>query len=255
MAKEKNRSTFARNTEVKERKKNNFLSLENRLRVIELLKSGKKSEETVAKIVGNISRSQVHRISKNREKLIQIASEGVIRSTAKRIKNEAHHPEIDQGVLKWVNLMRNPPKGRPPLPLSRSLIQERARHEAGLRGIQNFKASNGWFANWKKRCSLEDSIRLFGEAADVDQEQLKPLMQDLRAKLEMDRYSAKCIFNMDETGLFYRVTPSRTYVSPLEGPRANVRGSKSLKAKDRITLVFCVNATGIIFFFSIICQF
>ena len=48
---------------------------------------------------------------------------------------------------------------------------------------------------------------------------------------------------MDETGLFYRALSRRTYVSESEGNRSSVRGSKALSAKDRLTLVLCVNAT------------
>jgi hypothetical protein len=49
---------------------------------------------------------------------------------------------------------------------------------------------------------------------------------------------------MDETGLLYRAMPTRSYVSRDEGPRKTIRGTKALRAKDRLTLVLCVNATG-----------
>ncbi|EFX67751.1 hypothetical protein DAPPUDRAFT_63746, partial [Daphnia pulex] len=52
------------------------------------------------------------------------------------------------------------------------------------------------------------------------------------------------IFNMDETGLFFRALPTRTYVCREEGQRKTVRGTKALRAKDRLTLVLCANATG-----------
>ena len=47
---------------------------------------------------------------------------------------------------------------------------------------------------------------------------------------------------MDETGLLYRAMQTRSYVSRDEGPRKTIRGTKA--AKDRLTLVLCVNATG-----------
>jgi hypothetical protein len=40
------------------------------------------------------------------------------------------------------------------LSLSRAHIQARASHEVKLREIQNFKASDGWFRNWQKRCLI-----------------------------------------------------------------------------------------------------
>jgi hypothetical protein len=49
---------------------------------------------------------------------------------------------------------------------------------------------------------------------------------------------------MDETGLLYRALPTRSYISLEEGSRKNIRGTKVLRAKDRVTLVLCVNATG-----------
>ncbi|EFX68993.1 hypothetical protein DAPPUDRAFT_114086 [Daphnia pulex] len=129
-----------------------------------------------------------------------------------------------------------------PLSLSRAHIQARASHEAKLRGIQNFKASDGWFCNWRKRCLIGPSLRLFGEAGDVNIEEMEPLIQAIREKLQ--RFNALNIFNMDETGLFFRALPTRTYVCREEGQRKTVRGTKALRAKDRLTLVLCVNATG-----------
>ena len=49
---------------------------------------------------------------------------------------------------------------------------------------------------------------------------------------------------MDETGLLYRALPTMRYISLEEGSRKNIRGTKVLRAKDRVTLVLCVNATG-----------
>ena len=48
---------------------------------------------------------------------------------------------------------------------------------------------------------------------------------------------------MDESALFYKAIPSNTYLDPSE-TRQSVRGTKDLKAKDRLTVVFCCNATG-----------
>jgi hypothetical protein len=73
--------------------------------------------------------------------------------------------------------MRNPSSKCKPLSLSRAHIQARAAHEAKLRGIPNFKASDGLFRNWRKLCLIGPSLRLFGEAADVNIEEMEPLIQ------------------------------------------------------------------------------
>ena len=60
---------------------------------------------------------------------------------------------------------------------------------------------------------------------------------------ELQDYPPEFVINMDESALFYKATPSVTYLAPSE-TRQSVRGTKALKAKDRLTVVFCCNATG-----------
>ena len=58
-------------------------------------------------------------------------------------------------------------------------------------------------------------------------------------------YKLENIFNMDETGLFFRTIPNRTYLMPSETDKRQAgRGLKSMKAKDRITVILCGNSTG-----------
>nr|CAH0108968.1 unnamed protein product [Daphnia galeata] len=138
--------------------------------------------------------------------------------------------------------MRNPKFRCKPLSISRAHIQARALREAKIRGISGFSASDGWFRNWRRRYEIGASIRLYGEAGDVDVGAIEPAMRDLRVQLA--NYHLKNIFNMDETGLFYRAMPARTYLAYNES-RKTVRGTKSLKAKDRVTLVLCVNVESL----------
>ena len=88
---------------------------------------------------------------------------------------------------------------------------------------------------------MGESIRLYGEAGDVNISDIAPMMRELRVFLVV--YDPANIFNMDESGLFYRAMPARTYLAANES-RRTVRGTKALKAKDRVTVVFCCNATG-----------
>lgn len=56
------------------------------------------------------------------------------------------------------------------------------------------------------------------------------------------KYPAEPILNVDETDLFYGVLPSKTYVSAEN--RTTARGTKDMKAKGRISVYMCTNATG-----------
>lgn len=169
---------------------------------------------------------------------------GDIGLTSKIIVNMAKYPEIDRAVLQWFNEMRQPSFRCKPMPLSRSHIQARALSEAKRLNLNEFVASDGWFQNWRKKHGIGKSVRLYGEAGDVSVQDFVEAMNELKEKLELEGYKLENIFNMDETGLFFRAMPVRTYLATVEN-RKTTRGTKALKAKDRVTLIICVNATGI----------
>ena len=56
---------------------------------------------------------------------------------------------------------------RKPLPVSLAALQARGRHEARLRNVPNFKASEGWVRRWRKRFNVPSSFHLHGEAGDI----------------------------------------------------------------------------------------
>jgi hypothetical protein len=76
--------------------------------------------------------------------------------------------------------------------------------------ISEFKASDGWFARWRKRFNIGDSVALYREAGDVDLAQAEEKMEHLRNQLSSKNYSVENIFNMDGAPLFYRAMPTRT---------------------------------------------
>jgi hypothetical protein len=57
-----------------------------------------------------------------------------------------------------------------------------------------------------------------------------------KLRLITREYEEKDIYNMDETGLFWRMRPSRGLLSQ------SIPGAK--KDKVRITVILCTNATG-----------
>ncbi|XP_037047941.1 tigger transposable element-derived protein 1-like [Bradysia coprophila] len=89
--------------------------------------------------------------------------------------------------------------------------------------IPEFSASKGWLDNFKKRFALHN-ICLTGEAASADEE---------------SGYNDHQIFNADETGLFWKKMPKRTYVAKTEK-----RAPGFKVAKDRLSLLFCSNKSG-----------
>ena len=55
-------------------------------------------------------------------------------------------------------------------------------------------------------------------------------------------YDMEYIFNVDETGIFFRPLPKRTNLSTAQN-RTTDRGTKAMKAKDRESAYMCTNAT------------
>ena len=73
-----------------------------------------------------------------------------------------------------------------------------------------FKASESWegkFARsqrWKSRA-------LHGEAGGIDVDDVEPDIAIIREKIK--KYDPNNVYNMDETGLFFKVLPNRSYVN------------------------------------------
>jgi hypothetical protein len=97
------------------------------------------------------------------------------------------------------------------------------------------KWSNGWLEGFKKRFRIKEYVQ-HGEAATADI--FNPLMieQMNRVRDLCKQYRDKDIFNMDETGLFWKLQPDRTLATEAQS------GGK--KSKDRVTLAFTTNADG-----------
>lgn len=92
--------------------------------------------------------------------------------------------------------------------------------------------SSGWLHRFRQRHNIKSQNR-HGEAGSITQE-AEEEMAGIRTI--SGEYNEEDIYNMDETGLFWRLTPSNGLSSSTQ---PGVR-----KDKTRISLVCCVNASG-----------
>jgi len=91
--------------------------------------------------------------------------------------------------------------------------------------------SQGWLEKFKDRHEIK-SFRRFGESSALDMEAVGAALPDIRAVV--DAYANKDVFNIDETGLCWRLQADNSLVThQLEGRKIN---------KERITLIICVNS-------------
>ena len=102
----------------------------------------------------------------------------------------------------------------------------------------SFKASKGWFENFKKRYSLHN-LKLMGETASADHAAAEKYQDEFEKMVQEKGYLPEQVFNADETGLFWKKMPSRTFLSQQE---RQAPGFKA--AKDRVSVLLCGNAAG-----------
>jgi hypothetical protein len=104
--------------------------------------------------------------------------------------------------------------------------------------VPPFSASSGWFSGFKHPYSFHN-VKLSGEAASTDEEAADAFPPMLQKLIEEEGYTLDQIFNFDETGLYWKCMPSRTYISKEE---AHAPGFKA--AKDHVTVMLGANASG-----------
>ena len=65
---------------------------------------------------------------------------------------------------------------------------------------QRFKASRGWFDNFKRRSSIHSVVR-YGEAASSDVKAGEAFIAEFQELINSECYLPQQVFNFDETGL------------------------------------------------------
>ena len=93
------------------------------------------------------------------------------------------------------------------MPVSGPYIQQKALELAERYDQANFKASNGWLQRFKERHNISSAV-ISGVKGCVD----NIVVDDWKERLPdlISGYKPGDIYNMDETGLFYRALPDRT---------------------------------------------
>jgi hypothetical protein len=125
--------------------------------------------------------------------------------TIKRKSKNNLTQEISEQTYEWFVLQRSKR-----IPISSPSLQEYAlKMAAELGDIDGFKASNGWLDRFKSRYNIQFRV-ISGEAASVNSETIEDWTSRLPVILE--NYDPHDVYNCDETGLFFKLMPDRTFV-------------------------------------------
>ena len=186
----------------------------------------------------DVSEGAIRKIMKNQEVIRKRSALMSEETRAKKFRaSVGRFSEIEDKLFLWIDSMR-----RANLPVPPSLVIAKAKRIAQELSISedDFKASWQWLSRFRERRGLQ-KVLLHGEGAEVDKQDPKLLAALNELHDTIARYDPENVYNMDETGLFFRLLPRYTLLMPLEDV-TSTRGKK--KAKDRVSLVVCANATG-----------
>ncbi|KAK3211989.1 hypothetical protein Dsin_016695 [Dipteronia sinensis] len=120
-----------------------------------------------------------------------------IRGSSKCHKSVSY-PLMEAALVEWVNTYQSK------INISGDLIKEKGAFFLNrlYPEATSFKFSNGWLNRFKSHHGIK-SFRRFGENGTVDTQAVEEAIPNLYDIL--DQYDWKDIYNMDETGLFYRL--------------------------------------------------
>ena len=150
-------------------------------------------------------------------------------SPSRKRHRSAHHSEMEQCLYLWFTNARSKN-----IPVTDEILKEKAKQFGNETGVTEFSYSNGWLQRFKSRHGISSHI-ISGESAGVDRGLIDTGRQEALRK--MQNYSKRNIFNIDETGLFFRMLPDRSLTTA-----EYTKGTK--KIKERITVALCANADG-----------
>lgn len=175
-----------------------------------------------------VSRSSISKLLKRKAKY-QYGDDSKHSASVKRARKPKFQ-ELEKALSAWFW------KTEKAAVISDDLVIQKAKEFAAdprLRVDAGMKFSQGWLEKFKKRHGIR-GFYLHGEGGAVDES----IVEEARkiSKTLLSEYSLSDIYNMDETGLFYRMSPRRALATELR------KGRK--KQKERVTLALCSNASG-----------
>lgn len=213
------------------KRKRIVVSLEVKLKAIQRLDAGE-TIKNVAKSCG-VSEVTVGDWKRNRAKIEQWCLNKASTSHRKSMK-DAEYEKVNEVLMMWFTQQRA--KG---VPVSGPILQQKALLiSRQFPDMDRFTASAGWLDRWKKRYGVRQ-LRVCGEKLSADISVIDNFKQNLNQLIKEKGFTPDQIYNCDETGLNYKMLPSKTLASREE---SSAPGHK--RSKERLTVMACANASG-----------
>ena len=203
------------------------LTIAKKVEILDLIQAGKKKKEVC--LLHNLAPSTLSTILKHESKLRDEFDKN--RDSSRLLIRKSPHSDMEQHLVKWIRTVRENN-----VALDGPLVQEKAMEFASLMGLTDFQATQGWLARFKKRENLNFQA-VCGEAGGVDSSVVQNWIDNVLPS-KLAPFHEDDVFNVDETGLFYQLQPSRT----LHFRNEKCTGGK--QSKERISVLVGSNMSG-----------
>ena len=173
----------------------------------------------------NIGKSTVTDILSDKERWLAISGD---QGNIKKFHGPKW-PQLEGALSLWVDNALNSKQD-----INGNVLKVKATFFAERFSIEDFHQSDGWLSGFKKRHGLHQ-FKKQGEASSAPSDES---IENDRLALQqfLKSYDPEDIWNGDETGLFWKMEPSRVLArGPLSGHK---------KEKSRVTIFCAANATG-----------
>ncbi|KAK4303744.1 hypothetical protein Pmani_024265 [Petrolisthes manimaculis] len=214
------------------------ITIEEKIKVLVALSKGN-GASSVGRQFG-LSESSVRTIKKNEEKIRAAYASPDISKNKLHLKS-AVYTEMENALTLWMEDMR-----RRKLTISGPMVQEQAytiqsqivAKQGKSTEEMKFTASTGWLYKFMKRIGTKN-ITVTGEAASADYGAAEEMKIKMKEMVEEINYSPQQVWNCDETGLYWKRMPKRTYIMKNEEKAPGLKVSK-----QRLTVLLMANAAG-----------
>ncbi|XP_051865280.1 tigger transposable element-derived protein 1-like [Pristis pectinata] len=216
------------------------ISLDVKLDILRRFDAGEKLSAIAKTLV--LAKSTVGTIKDNRDKIEAIAQ---VATPVSARTLYLHRSEVMLNMERLLSAwIEEQTQGNVPLnPMviqakARSLYNNLVKEKGSDAPEKRFLASKGWFDRFCKRFNLHN-FKISSDATGADVDDVINSPRALKKIIYEGGYLPEQVFNVAETGLFWKRVPDRTFISKEEKSAPGFQASK-----DRLTLLLGGNAAG-----------
>lgn len=214
--------------------KQNRLSLEDKVEILKRLDNGVRANRLALDY--SVSESAISQIKKQKDQIYEAASKSY-QELKKKTLHKAEYEELETKLYGWF-LKQRERNCAVNGPLLQAKARELFKSIYPDKKEQDFLASDGWLRKFKRRHGLR-FLKVCSEILSSDTTAITPFVNRFRAKIDEMELTKEQIYNADESALFFKMLPDKTYVAACEktAPGSKIR-------KERLTFMLCANAEG-----------